>query len=65
MQPPARRTAHPAMLGRFIVEDENRDYSLTAFDSRQKGSLIGKAQVTAEPEDLGHMTALSYGAACE
>jgi hypothetical protein len=53
MQPPPRRCAHTAMLGGFIVENENGYDRHAAGNSRCQRGLIGKAQVPAQPEDHG------------
>ncbi len=61
MQPPARRAAHAAVLGRFVIKYEYGNNRRAAGDSRGQCRLIGKAQVAAQPEDYrcGHIASIN------
>jgi hypothetical protein len=53
MQPPSARTSHSSVFRRLIVEDVNgNDRSLRCRG--EQGRLIGKPEITAEPENGGH-----------
>jgi hypothetical protein len=64
VQPPARSSAHAAMLGCVIVQDENRDHRPASGNRRTKRALISQAEVAAEPEDLGHALPYRFGRPC-
>jgi hypothetical protein len=51
MQPPPRSPTHLAMLGRFVVEDEDRHDRSTTLYRRGQRRLVSKPEITAEPED--------------
>ena len=52
VQPPALRRTHAPMARSFVIEDEQRDDRPRPRRSGQCG-MIGKAQVIAEPDEMG------------